>query len=93
VHVDWTGLFADRKWRVLTELTGTTGRRGWAITFDRGKFEIDGGVFHSPLSSARGRKGVLLQEVGLGGEDIPGSRIPVGEIVYRKARQAGAVVS
>lgn len=90
-EVDWDEYFGTRKWRVASEVTGTD--REESVIFAKGKFEIDGdGVFHSPLSSARGRKGVLLQEVDpRTGDDIAGSRIAVGVVVFRKARREGAV--
>lgn len=92
MHVDWAGYFATRKWRVAQEVTGEGEDNDCLVTFKRGKFEIHGdGVFHSPLSSARGRRGILLQETDEDGGDIKGSRIAVGEIVMRRARQEGAV--
>lgn len=98
----WDDYFAARKWRVATEANGTVaaepgtelnpGTETVQVEFNRGKFEIrGGGVFHSPLSSARGRKGVLLQEVGPDGTDIEGSKIAVGVVVFRRARSEGAV--
>lgn len=83
--------FGNRTWRVITEATGTDEKNGVVTTFTKGKFSIDGGVFHSPLSSARGTKGAFLQEVDAEGCDIPGSRIAVGVVVLRKARKEGAV--
>lgn len=98
----WDDLFGSRKWRVATELDGEVvaepgtslnqGGESVRAAFSKGKFELFGGVFHSPLSSARGRKGVLLQEVNLqDGMDILGSRIAVGVVVFRRARAEGAI--
>lgn len=86
--------FGSRKWRVATEVTAVVPEAGddaVVTTFTGGKFEIAGGKFHSPLSTARGRKGVLLQEVGADGSDVAGSRIAVGVVVYDRARKEGAV--
>lgn len=97
----WEDLFATRKWRVATELNGTaTAEPGTELNdgdslvkveFTKGHFEIIGATFHSPLSSARGRKGVLLQEVDENGRDIDGSRIAVGSVVLGRARKEGAI--
>lgn len=89
----WEEYFGHRKWRLATEVTAvdTPGPKT-TVTFHKGKFEIEGGVFHSPLSSARGSKGMLLQELDPAGSDIPGSRVSVGIVVYRKAKREGAVV-
>jgi hypothetical protein len=98
----WEDLFATRKWRVATELSGTAladpgtelndGDASVVVKFARGYFEITGATFHSPLSSARGRRGVLLQEVEASGRDIPGSRIAVGKVVLGRARREGAIL-
>jgi len=99
----WDDYFATRKWRVATEVNGTEvaepgsrlnsdGDKSVQVRFVKGVFEIDNGVFHSPFSSARGRRGVLLQEVGSDGEDIKDSRIAVGQVVLRRARQQSAIV-
>jgi len=92
--------FGDRHWRVATEVTGTqvaepgtdlnAGTGPVTVKFDTGSFEIEGGCFHSPFSSARGHKGVLLQEVDEHGEDVAGSRIAVGGVVFARARKSGA---
>jgi hypothetical protein len=97
----WGDYFGTRKWRVAKELDGTAtaepgtelnpGTEPVRVEFSHGKFEIIGGVFHSPLSSARGRKGILLQEVSVAGEDIEGSRVAVGVVVFRRARSEGAI--
>lgn len=99
----WDEYFGKRRWRVAVEVTGTdTAEPGTAfnlegdkpvqVRFARGKFEIDGGVFHSPLSSARGGKGVLLQEIDpKSGDDLTSPRIAVGVVVLRRARKEGAV--
>lgn len=98
----WEDLFATRKWRVATELNGAAAAEPGSelndgdtvvkVEFTKGHFEIIGATFHSPLSSARGRKGVLLQEVDGSGRDVAGSRIAVGSVVLRRARGEGAVV-
>lgn len=92
----WEQYFGSRRWRVASEVTGAEEVPGAVVAFVGGKFGIestgeDRGVFHSPLSSARGTKGVLLQEVDQQGTDIAGSRIAVGIVVFRKARREGAV--
>lgn len=87
----WDEYFGTRRWRVATEVTGAEEAGGGVVAFTRGRFGIEGGAFHSPLSSARGSKGVLLQEVDADGNDITGSRIAVGVVVYRKAKREGAV--
>lgn len=99
----WDEYFGYRKWRVATEVEGTDtampgtefnldGEQPVQVRFRKGRFQIAGGVFHSPLSSARGTRGVLLQEVSpFSGDDITGSRTAVGIVVYRKACREGAV--
>lgn len=85
---NWDEYFGTRRWRVATEVTGTVER----VAFTKGRFEISGGVFHSPLSSARGRKGILLQEIDPeSGKDIEDSQIAVGVVVFRRARKERAV--
>lgn len=99
---DWEDLFGTRKWRVATELDGEVvalpgtelnqkGTEPLKADFTRGHFELAGASFHSPLSSARGRKGVILQEVDERGRDIDGSRIAVGKVVLARARKEGSV--
>jgi hypothetical protein len=90
---NWEEFFGSRKWRLAEEVSGTViARKGISVVYAGGEFEITGGgKFHSPLSTARGSKGFLLQELDGQGQDIGGSRIAVGEVVYRRARQAGAV--
>lgn len=83
--------FGDRKWRVATEVTADVPQGEAVIHFKQGKFEIENGVFHSPCSSARGKKGILLQEVTSDGKDIDESRIAVGVVVLREARKMGAI--
>lgn len=89
----WAEYFGERRWRVASEVTGTDFEGGATTAFTGGKFTItgDGAVFHSPLSSARGKSGVLLQEVDEQGNDVDGSQLAVGVVVLRKARQAGAI--
>lgn len=92
----WDEYFGTRKWRVATEITGTDEGDPSSVRFTAGKFEIENGSFCSPLSSARGKAGVILQEVDPHGgphpgADIPGSRIAVGVVVFRRARKEGAV--
>lgn len=95
----WDEYFGSRRWRVATEVTGidapvdADGPDEIRVRFTKGKFEIDnGGTFHSPLSSARGTKGIVLQEVDPAtGQDLPGSRVAVGIVVLRRARKEGAV--
>lgn len=87
---NWEQYFDGRRWRLAAEKDGEVP----PVTFTHGTFEIDrrdGGVFHSPVSTARGRKGYLLQELDGEGRDIDGSVIAVGEIVYRRALAEGAV--
>lgn len=91
----WDELFKGRTWRVLTEATGTVTTdpvAGTRVIFRRGHFEIEGpGVFQSPLSANKGKRGVLLQETR-DGEDVAGSRIPVGEKILPRARVAHALI-
>lgn len=97
----WEELFGGgRRWRVAEEVTGThvtRARRGVpavTITFARGLFTVAApGAYLSPLSTNRGRNGVLLQETDVtGSADIPGSRLAVGAPAVSKAReQYGAV--
>jgi hypothetical protein len=88
----WDEYFGKRTWRVATEVTAVDAvGPQTTVTFSKGRFSIDGGVFHSPLSSARGTRGILLQETAPDGSDIAGSRVAVGVVVYRKARREGAV--
>ena len=88
----WDEYFATRKWRVATEKTGTVTDGPATVRFLQGGFTIEGGKFHSPLSSARGASGMLLQEVAADSTDIPGSQIAVGVVTLRKARKSGAVL-
>lgn len=83
--------FTGRKWRVASELTGTEADGPATVTFAQGRFTITGGKFSGPGSSARGAKGVLLQEVDENSEDIEGSLVAVGESTYRRAHREGAV--
>lgn len=97
----WEELFGGgRKWRVAEEVTGTVTipkRRGTpevVITFTRGYFAVAApGAFQSPLSTNKGRAGVLLQETDDSGTlDYPGERMAVGVPAVKKARQEyGAV--
>lgn len=89
----WDEYFAGRKWRVREEVTGIADAgHGITIEYDHGRFEIaPPGVFHSPLSTTRGRKGALLQELDGRGADIPGSCIAVGFTVLKQARDRGAL--
>lgn len=82
----WDEYFGTRKWRVATEVDGADAQ----VRFRKGRFTVDNGQFCSPLSTARGKAGILLQEVS-DGQDVTGSRIAVGIVVFRKARNAGAV--
>lgn len=89
----WDEYFTGRRWRVREEVSGTARLdQGITIVYDHGRFEISPpGVFHSPLSSTRGRKGALLQELDSAGTDIPGSCIAVGFTVLKQARDRGAL--
>jgi hypothetical protein len=79
----------DRAWRVLEEVTGVAEEPGGVtVTFARGQFTIVNGVFQSPLSHNRGRRGVVLQEVTPGSE---GAIIAVGDAACARARAAGLV--
>lgn len=84
----------QRRWRVAEEVTGeVTVGKGVVVQFDRGKFEMEGGKFTSPGSTARGRKGILLQEVDKEtGADIEDSRVSVGEVALQQARRLGAIL-
>lgn len=92
----WDELFGSRKWRVAREVTGVV---SWPspgdpinVYFKAGHFEIEGpGVFQSPLSSNKGKRGVLLREVA-DSQDVPGSYLWVGEKVVLRIREAGALV-
>lgn len=93
----WKEHFGNgRKWRVLTEATGTVTAdpvRGVKVVYRRGHFKIEGpGVFQSPLSFNKGKGGVLLQEVR-GGADVPGSCVPVGEKILPRVKAEGAFVA
>lgn len=96
----WEELFRGRRWRVAEEVSGTVTipkRRGIpevVITFSRGNFTVAApGAFQSPLSTNKGRAGVLLVETDdSGSRDFPGTRMAVGAPAVRKARQVyGAV--
>lgn len=96
----WEELFRGRKWRVAEEVSGEVTipkRRGQpeiVITFRRGNFTVAApGAFQSPLSTNKGRAGVLLVETDSSGSvDYPGTRMAVGAPAVRKARQEyGAV--
>jgi hypothetical protein len=91
VDGSWDEYFAKRKWRIASEETGEVTDGPATVRFLQGAFTIEGGKFHSPLSSARGSKGVLLQEVGPRGADVDGSQIAVGVVTLRQARKRGAV--
>jgi hypothetical protein len=82
--------FTGRKWRVAREVTGTAADGPATVTFTQGRFTVTGGKFSGPGSSARGAKGILLQEIDEDG-DIEDSLVAVGEATFRKAKQAGAV--
>ncbi len=93
----WDEYFAARKWRVAVEKTGEAKDGPATVRFLQGAFTIEGTAdvsckFHSPLSSARGAAGLLLQEVAGDGTDIPDSQIAVGVVTFRKARKSGAVL-
>jgi hypothetical protein len=91
----WQELFGNgRKWRVAEEVTGVLAERGYPVTFTRGRFELPvGAAYRSLLSTNLGRRGVLLVETdGSGSQDVPGSRIAVGEAAVSRARtEFGAV--
>lgn len=96
----WEELFRGRKWRVAEEVTGTVTiprRRGQPeviVTFNRGHFAVTApGAFQSPLSTNKGRTGVLLVETDADGvADLPGTRMAVGAPAVKKARQEYAAV-
>lgn len=83
--------FAGRTWRVAKDVSGVAVQGPATVTFSQGLFTVEGGKFCGPGSSARGTRGVLLQETGPDGEDIPGSYVAVGQTTLRTARKAGAV--
>lgn len=88
----WDEYFLSRKWRVLAEADGLREVGGVPVIFKAGHFEVGGeGVFQSPLSFNKGRRGVLLQEVA-DGADVPCSVIPIGEKILPRVRAAGALV-
>jgi hypothetical protein len=85
----WDELFRGRHWRVLEEATGTVSQDGADVEFRRGRFRVltPGFAFASPLSTNLGLRGIVLQETDPAGEnDLPGSRIAVGEPVVKTAR-------
>jgi hypothetical protein len=83
--------FDGRRWRVASELTGREKDGPATVAFTQGRFTVTGGKFSGPGSSARGAKGILLQEIDDKSEDIEGSLVAVGESTFRRARKAGAV--
>jgi hypothetical protein len=94
----WDELFYERRWRVGEEYTGAVRDGGVTVTFDRGRFSIEGGAYQSPLSTNRGRHGVLLIETDAGGAaDLAGPdgrkvKLAVGEPAVKRARdEFGAV--
>lgn len=88
---NWDKWFAGRKWRIAKEISGTTKvtRNNVTVKFRNGKFELAApGVYVSPLSQNKARRGVLLQEVDVFSlQDIPGSLYPFGEPVVAEARK------
>ena len=94
----WDEYFGTRFWRVATEVSGTDESGGAKIVFDKGRFGIWPhagltGVFQSPLSTNKGRRGVLLQEVDGEGRDIEGSVLPVGDRAFKRAQAEHKVLS
>lgn len=87
----WDEYFAARTWRVAKELSGEVSQGPAKVRFSQGLFTIIEGKFCGPGSSARGTKGVLLQETGPDGKDIAGSRVAVGQATMRMVRKSGAV--
>jgi hypothetical protein len=91
----WEELFGNgRKWRVAEEVTGEVTERGYTVRFTRGQFETPpGSAFRSLLSTNLGRRGYILTETNAdGSQDIPGSRIAVGEHSVTRARQEFSAV-
>jgi hypothetical protein len=86
---NWEELFRNRSWRVAEELTGEIEDQGIKVTFKRGTFIIDApGAFASPVSTNRGRAGIVLQEMtAMDGQDIPGSRMAFGVKAVERARK------
>jgi hypothetical protein len=85
----WDQWFITRKWRVLTELSGTQEDDGIKVVFDHGSFDIDPpGAFQSVMGPNLGRHGVLLQEIDPAtGKDIEGALVAFGHVVVEKARK------
>jgi hypothetical protein len=90
----WDEYFKGRHWRVAEELTGTVkikvkGGAYIPVTFNRGAFRVAApGAFVSPLSTNKGRTGMVLQETDATGvTDIPGGRVAFGAPAVQKARE------
>jgi hypothetical protein len=85
--------FKDRRWRVMTELSGGVTMQGAKVTYARGAFEIaQPGVFVTPLGN-RGRHGYVIIETGEDGADVPGSARVFGEAALRRAQQAHGTIT
>lgn len=92
----WEEFFGDRAWRIAEEVNGVVEvdpSAGVSVSFSRGRFAVSGtGVFQSPFSSNKGKRGVLLQELDTSRErDIPGSYVVVGDTLLSRARSSGAL--
>jgi hypothetical protein len=92
----WEELFGGgRRWRVAEEVSGTVtiprrrGQPAVTITFTRGNFTVAApGAYQSPLSTNKGRTGVLLVETDdAGAADYPGTRMAVGAPAVKRARE------
>jgi hypothetical protein len=91
----WQELFGSgRKWRVAEEVSGEVKEAGFTVKFARGRFELpEGAAFRSLLSTNLGRRGLILVETSPdGSQDIPLSRIAVGEHSVARARKEFSAV-
>jgi len=85
--------FEGRRWRVMTELSGTVAVGGIQVAYDRGAFEIDSpGIFITPLGN-RGRRGYLVAETGPDGCDLPVHAEAFGEATLRRAQRDYGLVT
>jgi len=87
--------FEGRRWRVMTELSGTVAAGSIRVVYDRGAFEIaPPGVYVTPLGN-RGRHGYLVVETGLDGSDLMkiGAVQVFGEATLRRAQRDYGLVT
>ncbi len=88
--------FEGRRWRVMSELSGTVsaGPSGIIrVVYDKGAFEIaPPGVYATPLGN-RGRRGYLVIETGADGRDLPVCAEAFGEATLRRAQRDYGLVT